>query len=132
MALRTRCITAQKLPEDGLRILVMSSQMLVNGKMYDSEIQSGMFDEWWRVLAPPPKLAWHYYKNNLPWDEFAGQYTGYLASRHVQAALRRLIWYAHQGDATILCVEGMPTHCHRRLIAEACLWLDPLLDVLIE
>lgn len=129
MALRTRCITAQKVSDDGVRISVMSGHIVSDGSTH---IPVEAFDEWWRVLAPPPKLAWLYHKNVVPWDEFAGQYNGYLASQRAQSALRRLIKLARQGNVTILCVEEIPEYCHRRLMAQACQWLDPTLEVLIK
>lgn len=129
MALRTRCITAEKLPDDGLRISVMSAHILSDGITH---IRSDMFDEWWRMLSPPLKTRWLYDKGAISWDEFARQYQGYSTSLHVQFALRRLIRIAREGNVTILCSEQMPDHCHRRLIAETCQWLDNTLDVLIE
>ncbi len=129
MALRTRCINAEKTSDDGVRISVMSGHILSDGITH---IRLDMFDEWWRVLAPPPKLVWLYYKGDVSWDEFARQYKGYLALLRMQSVLRQLIKRARQGNATILCVEETPEYCHRRLIAEACQWLDSTLDVCIE
>jgi len=131
MALRTRCITAEKFPEDGVRILVMSRPSSTS-RISHPEIPIDVFHEWCHVLAPPPKLAWLYYNCGLSWDEFARQFKGYLVSPRVQSVLRRLIGRARQGNVTVVCAEERAGHCHCRLIGEVCQWLDPSLEVHIE
>lgn len=131
MALRTRCIKAEKLSDDGVRISVMNNYKLGDGTL-DPEIDSDMFDEWWRVLAPPKKIAWLYYYGGMPWDDFARRYSGYLTLPRIQSVLRLLIKRAQKGNVTIFGVEKKPEYSFRRLIAETCQWLDPTLTVSIE
>ena len=128
----TRCIKAPKRKNDGMRISVMSRHTLEDGITPDPNITSDMFDAWWKNLAPPPKLIGAYCRKEISWDEFADQFREHLILPHQELFLRRLIKRAYVSDVTILCIEDAPERCHRRLIAEICLDIDPTLEVCIE
>ncbi len=130
--LRTGCIKTFRQPEDGLRISVMSRHTLTDGVTPDPEISKELFDEHWVVLAPPSALVGAYYKRGLPWKQFAFEYRSYLQRGEAQQAIGRMIELAHIQSVTLLCIEKTPECCHRRLLAEACMVLDPGLQVLIR
>ncbi len=132
MALKTKCIKAEKLAKDELRISVMSRHTLSDGITHDSDITKESFDEWWQDLSPGPVLVGSYYKGKLSWEAFAEKFNEYLQMSKVQKRLAELNAISCKRDVTILCVEISPEFCHRRLIAEACKKLEPSLDIIIE
>lgn len=132
MPLHTRSIKALKRDDDGVRISVMSRHTLADGVTPDPSIASDMFHEWWDDLGPPPKLIGAYCRNEISWSEFEESFRKYLLLPRVELFLRHLVRYARTSFVTILCVEDSPEHCHRRLIAETCLAIDPSLEVIIE
>lgn len=132
MSLRTRPIRSAPRESDGLRISIMSRHTLNDGETPDPEITDASFDEWWPELAPPPSLIGAYYKRNLPWVVFEREFKSYLRLCEQNKRLQTLMKLAKNSNATILCIEPTPEFCHRRLVAEACREIDPLLEVLIE
>lgn len=132
MPLYTRCIKAPKRDTDGVRISVMSLHTLNDGVTPDPAITPDMFHLWWKVLAPPQKLIGAYYRGDIVWNDFDRLFRMYLVLPNVEVFMRRLIRRAGEIPVTILCVEDAPDHCHRRLIAETCLAIDPSLEVHIE
>lgn len=132
MPLHTRSIKAPKRDDDGVRISVMSRHTKEDGVTPDPEIHEGSYDEWWVVLAPPPRLIGAYCRKEISWDEFAAIFREYLMFPQVELLLWRLIKRARVSSVTILCAEDTPARCHRRLIAEMCSAIDPSLEVRIE
>lgn len=132
MSLKTKSIKKPRLPDDGLRISIMSRHTLNDGVTRDGEITDETFDMWWRELAPPPQLIGAYYNRGLPWQDFERDFKIFLCLPHIQARLRSLIALARDSSVTILCIEPTPERCHRRLVAEACRDIDPSLEVFIE
>jgi uncharacterized protein YeaO (DUF488 family) len=110
----------------------MSRHTLNDGVTPDPEITDTSFDAWWPELAPPERLIGSYYKRGLPWDAFEREFVRHLRSPEVRMRLQHLIEISRHSDVTILCVEKSPERCHRRLIAEACQDIDPLLEIVIE
>ncbi len=131
MALLTKCILLPPSPGDGLRVSVMSRHTLNDGVTPDARIGRDAYDSHWKVLAPPPKLIGDYRRRGLSWDGFAARFAEHLQEQAAQAALFRLSRLAVDGDVTLLCIEDGPEKCHRRLLAEACSWLQPELAVRI-
>lgn len=130
--LRTKSFRAALDPLDGKRISVMSRHTLSDGITPDPEITPELFDEWWAELAPPPRLVGDHYKRNLPWDRFASIYLEHLRKPDVSG---RVLWLAQRAlveDITVLCVEIEPEQCHRRLLAEEALALEPNLTIYIR
>lgn len=133
--LRTKCIKDKNRPrsEDGLRVSIMSRHTLSDGVTPDPEISPASFEEWWRELAPPPRLIGAYYRSEIMWREFEAGFSKHLAEfPPAQTRLRQLVAMAKVRDVTIMCVEPTPEKCHRRLVAEAARALDPELQVVIE
>lgn len=134
--LQTGCIYQST--EGMVRISVMSRHTHNDGTTPDEGITVGSWQFHWPVLGPPPKLVGAYYRQEISWEEFAGQYREYL--RHgneknsavkVDGVIQRLIRMARLTPVIILCKEATPERCHRRLIAEYCQELDPRLEVVI-
>lgn len=57
---------------------------------------------------------------NLAWENssFRG-YADYMQSPEFEFALQRLMSVAEEGRTAIMCAEGNPFRCHRRLVADA-------------
>jgi len=132
MSLKTKSIKSPRSVHDGLRISVMSRHTLNDGITPDPEIGSASFDEWWPELAPRPSLIGAYYKRGLLWDVFEKKFRKYLSLPRQKEVLEKLVALSRTSHVTILCIEPTPEHCHRRLIAEICRGMDPLLKVSIE
>lgn len=132
MPLKTRCIKSPPRADDGVRISVMSRHTLDDGVTPDPEITPGVFHEWLKELAPPPMLIGAYCRKKIGWDVFERFYRAYLLLPHVEVFVRRLIRRAETSTITIMCVEETPERCHRRIIAEMCIAMNPILEVNIE
>ncbi len=130
--LNTRSIKSKIQSADGKRISIMSRHTLSDGVTPDPEIFQELYDEWWPELSPPGLLIGSYYKRGLAWSEFKEQYVDYLRQQNVAAKIADLIDLANNGVVTVLCVEDQPEQCHRRLLAEECLLLEPGLIVNIH
>jgi uncharacterized protein YeaO (DUF488 family) len=77
---------------------------------------------WYQVGKNPP--------SRITWREFEERYLEEI-QRPAKALFVRLVAnLAIQGDATLLCIEESPEHCHRRLLAEECKKLKP--DLIIR
>jgi uncharacterized protein YeaO (DUF488 family) len=114
----TRSILKDPLPEDGLRISVMSRHTLNDGVTPDNRIKK--YDLHLIGLAPSLKLIGSYYKRGLSWNEFARLYKEELFDPVKFETLHALARIALMHDATILCVEDTHEFCHRGIIAEEC------------
>lgn len=130
--LLTKAIRAPIEHSDGIRISVMSRHTLQDGRTPDTTIHDDMYDVWWPELAPPTSLLGDYYKRSLSWADFESRFDKHLASSAATAALNKLIELSYYGTAAILCTEGEPKKCHRRLVAEKCKLIVPELIVVIE
>ncbi len=129
MVLYTKCIFHPATPEDGIRISVMSRHTLKDGRTPDPRITPAHYQEWLRILAPPPKLVGGWYKKRLTWEAFEQHYVNYLQEKEPTQQVHKLAQRALENDITILCVEETPEHCHRRLLAEECQRVMPELFV---
>lgn len=130
MTLYTKCIFAAPSQEDGCRISVMSRHTLNDGATSDSRIPEASYDEWYRELAPPPKLVGSYYKRELRWEAFAEKYIAHIRTPSIAERVRVLARRALSEDITLLCVEETPGKCHRRLLAEECKRFEPLITII--
>jgi uncharacterized protein YeaO (DUF488 family) len=129
MALYTRCILDSPLPEDGVRISVMSRHTLNDGVTPDARITEGSYDFWRPMLAPPPRLIGSYYRDNFLWRDFKAEYLQHLRKQDVSMYVQELAAEALGQDITLLCVEQKGEPCHRVLLAGECLRYEPLLVV---
>lgn len=128
--LRTKSIRANKSPGDGLRISVMSRHPLRDGKTPNPAISEDLYNLWLPELASNQKLVGQYYRDEIDWLDFAEEYKQRLVK--ISDSVLNLSRFAVSNDVTVLCVEEEPTHCHRRLLAESCQDILPVLDVVVE
>lgn len=110
----------------------MSRHTLQDGVTPDPAITPDRYDQWWPELAPPLKLIGSYYKRGLSWSSFQDGYREHLTTESAAQAVSKLIDLALDSTVTVNCVEDTPERCHRRLLAEYCLILEPNLIVHIE
>jgi uncharacterized protein YeaO (DUF488 family) len=131
MSLYTKCILDVPLPNraDGVRVSVMSRHTLSDGKTQDSRIKESMFDIHSPILAPSPRLIGDYYQRGLGWGTFESRYLEELRSEPKLSWVVQLGEDAIHQDITILCIEDYARYCHRRLLAEECKRLRPILYI---
>ncbi len=130
--LNTKSIKSWPQSIDGKRISIMSRHTMNDGITLDPEILPELYDEWWPELSPPPILIGAYRKRGMTWPEFEEGYREYLRLPLAMAKIAALIDLAKNGVVTVLCVENQPDQCHRRLLAEECILLEPGLEVNIR
>lgn len=127
--LSTRCILEPAQPSDGKRISVMSRHTLNDGVTPDARIAQGVtHDMHWPDLAPHPRQVGAFYRGEIDWSEFEEAFVIRLASESAPY-LKKLVQVAVRANCTILCVEATPEFCHRRIVAEQALILEPNLIV---
>lgn len=132
MALFTKSILAPKEPEDGLRVSVMSRHTLEDGVTPDPRITRESYDEWLFEFAPPFDLVGSYYRKELSWGEYEEAYLAFLRSKEKESQVRSLALWALSRDITVMCIEDIPEHCHRRLLAEECKRLESRLEIVVS
>lgn len=129
MPLVTKCILSE-IDNDEIRISIMSRHTLNDGKTPNPNISR--FTEWNKELAPNPRLAGQYYRNEIEWEDFARSYTESLHSPQKTHAVEELIDRAKQNTIVVMCIELSPERCHRRLLAEECKRRCPDLAVVVH
>lgn len=130
--LRTKSIITPAEQSDGLRISIMSRHTLNDGITPNPDIKPESYDEWWPQLAPPQTLLGSYYKRGLSWEDFQTGYIEHIRQAATAAKIAELINLAKNNLVTVLCIETSPEFCHRRLLAEECLLVEPELEINIE
>jgi uncharacterized protein YeaO (DUF488 family) len=111
----------------------MSQHTLPDGKTPDPNITDRSFHGHFPELGPPRKLIGRYYREGVPWDEFAMLYLEHLdTNQSAQERIKEIIEYARRSRVTLLCCEVTPDHCHRRLLAEYISAIAPDLSVVIK
>src|SRR6267142_5003444 len=65
-------------------------------------------------LAPTQEMLDAYKKDGGQWADYEKRFLALMAARKIELTLRR----ASVDGACLLCSEGTPEHCHRRLVAE--------------
>ncbi len=129
MALFTRCILSRPDLSDGFRISVMSRHTLNDGITQDIRIRPDNYRLHLPMLAPSPKLIGDYYKRGMHWDDFHRRYLDEISQAPKFGWALWLSTRALVGDVTVLCIEESASFCHRRLLAEFCLALEPGLHI---
>ena len=132
MILYTKSIKKQYQSEsDGIRICVINRLTRSDGQTPVERWYKGKAFHYWAVpLAPPADIVGAYYREELPWEDFAAKYRTYL--RENDNVKKEMLWIAQRAltDAvTILCVEDTHHHCHRSILAEEMQKLEPRLEV---
>lgn len=130
MPLFTKSILSERASSDGLRISVMSRHTLSDGVTPDFRITSTSFDLHCQKLAPGLRLIGDYYKRGLSWEGFESRYLRQIREVEPARLVRRLAEVALHNDVTILCIEETAEKCHRRLLAEECVRLEPMLCII--
>ena len=130
--LKTKSILYNKEATDGLRISVMSRHTLNDGVTPHPEILDSSYDEWIQILAPPARLIGDYYNRGLHWDKFEQRYLDYIRTSNIQIEVHKLAERSLDSVITLLCIEGSPEYCHRRLLAEECKRYQPDLVLSIQ
>jgi uncharacterized protein YeaO (DUF488 family) len=133
MAIYTGCILIP--PKPGcLRISIMSRHTLNDGQTPDPRIDIfSSFHLHLPLLGPPPKLIGGYYKRGISWEVFAQEYLEYISNNDLcLQLLKALADKAETQDFELVCIEELPDHCHRKLLAD---WLKksfPKLKIIIK
>lgn len=130
--LKTKYIIAKAENDDGKRISVMSRHTLNDGITTHPKITSKYFDIHMPELGPPLKLIGDYYKRGLSWERFESGYIQYIKRPDIAVKVQELARDAISSNITLLCIEDLPTHCHRRLLAEECKRYEPDLFLMIR
>ena len=120
----------QEILDDGFTILIVSRPAKNDGVTPDSKLSPDRFDAWWKELAPPDNLVGSWYRGEVGWSDFEIEYLEHLRNSGL-AKLLELIALARIKKATVFCIEGEPTHCHRRLLAEECKRIEPRIVIKI-
>lgn len=84
----------------------------------------GYYEE--RQLAPTAPLLDAYHRDR-DWEVYASAFEALLTQRPLLEVFERI--EAQFARPCLLCAEPEPTHCHRRLVAEAFMRLRPALEV---
>lgn len=125
--LKNKSILLPKTETDGLRICLMNS---IHPEY--------LFDLWLPCLAPSRELVEKYVINNLiSWEEFSRLYRNEQQTKDNFAILKSLIDLIKtaaekQKNVTFLCFEEEIFHCHRKIIIEEMLKLDPALAAYLD
>jgi len=110
----------------------MSRHTLNDGITPDKEIGPNSYDEWWKALAPNEKVLGLYLRGEMSLRSFEESYRYQLYhDDDAYMAMTRLINRARTEDVTVLCVEGTPEFCHRRILLEVCRLAAPDLEVFV-
>lgn len=123
----TSCILKVQKIEGITNISVMSRHTLSDGKTPDERIKA--FDIHIPQLGPSPKLIGSYYRGEINWNVFSGEYVKELRTLRKSRIVKFLAKSAMSQDIVILCIEEKPDFCHRRLLASECLVYEPELKV---
>lgn len=120
MALFSKSVQEPPSPDDGIRVCIMRKPDF-----------NAAWDIWMPTLSPPLDLHKAYQGKQIDWQ-------GYVKRFHPEVIIARndhiklLVDMAKNNTITILCWELTPEQCHRRLIMEAALEIDPTLTVSIR
>lgn len=130
--LKTKYILARIETDDGKRISVMSRHTLNDGVTPHPQITSKHYEGHMPELRPPARLIGDYYKRGLSWERFEECYIQYIRSPDISIKVQELARNAISSNITLLCIENLPTNCHRRLLAEECRKYQPDLFLMIK
>ena len=120
MPLFSKSIQESVLKEDGIRICIMRKPDFSDG-----------WDIWMPVLSPSLSLLKSYNRGETSWHEYILQF-----NRDVIVGkkdhIKLLVDMAKNNVITVLCWEPSPEQCHRRLILEEALRIEPGLEVVVR
>ena len=119
MTLRSKSIQEKREPHDGIRICIMRKP----GDHTD-------WDIWMPTLAPSLPLHKAYQRGQKSWDEYVPIFNKEVIEA-MNHHIRLLVHMAQHTTITILCWEKTPDQCHRRLIIQEALRIDPTLTTVL-
>lgn len=122
MTLFTKSIQARKSESDGIRICIMRRP----GDYNDAD-----FDIWMPVLSPSHKLLDDFHSKKVDWSGYVSRFNKEVIERQGRY-LKILTKVACKQDITLLCWEESPKQCHRRLVVEECMRINPKLKIVIK
>ncbi len=105
----------QDLPDvnDGIRVCIMRKPDF-----------NAPWDIWMPTLSPPLDLHKAYQGGTVDWDGYVKRFVPeVIVARHNHIQL--LVDMAKNNTITVLCWEHTPEKCHRRLIVEEALRINP-------
>lgn len=120
MAFFTKSIQKKSKKADGIRICIM--------RRIKPEFE---FDMWIPRLSPSTELLKDYHHGKLSWKEFANLFTQQVLETE-EIYLSVIINIAQKNPVTLLCWELTPKTCHRRLVAERIVQMDPALKIIYK
>lgn len=123
----TKCILHKALPEDGIRISVMSRHTLNDGQTPDPRIQKYHFHI--PALGPSPRLIGRYYRTNMCLLDFSNAYRCEMQAPSKQRLIKIIAWLSLFTDITLLCVEDNSDCCHRSLLTRLCKQYVPEVEI---
>lgn len=128
--LRTKCILLPPTNTDGLRISVMSRHTLSDGVTPDLRISPDWsYDLWLKSLAPPDTLVGSFYRKEINFSQYGEGYRVHLQKDLSVLIIKEIARYARHKRVTLLCVELLPTLCHRTILLYECWRYEPGLHI---
>lgn len=115
--IKTKSIQAKPEKGDGIRICIM--------RRVKPEFS---FDMWLPPLSPSTELLKEYHDEVIDWDGYEKLFTKEVLDTQT-TSLTILLDLSKKHTITLLCWEETPEKCHRRLVVEKLLAMDPTLEV---
>ena len=127
--LRTKCILLPPTNSDGVRISVMSRHTLNDGLTPDERIWPCSYDLWLRDIAPPDAIVGKYYRGEITFSQYDDLFLRHLRKDVNAIILQTIARYALHKRVTFLCIESVPTICHRTTLLYECMRYEPKLHI---
>jgi len=128
--LRTKCILLPPTNSDGVRISVMSRHTLSDGITPDARISPDWsYDLWLKDLAPPDNLVGSFYRGKINFSQYNDLYLAHLRKDLCVIIIKEIARYALHKRVTFLCIELIPTLCHRTPLLYECWRYEPTLHL---
>ncbi|MBP6910443.1 DUF488 family protein [Patescibacteria group bacterium] len=128
--LKSKSILAEKSPDDGLRVSIMSRHTLNDGITQDERLTPDRFDEHMPEFAAPGWAVGGYYRGELSRNEYVNHYRAHVETQREK--VRALIIEALTKDITVMCIEDSPELCHRKIFIEYCQELADVLSLPLQ
>ncbi|MFA5033810.1 MAG: DUF488 family protein [bacterium] len=108
--LKTKSVYADKVPEDGIRILVM--------RKWPRGVPKANIDRWIKELGPSTELLNDWNEHRVDWIEYEKRYRREMEDPERQQAIKKIAELSEKKTVTLLCWEESDEYCHRRLLKE--------------
>jgi uncharacterized protein YeaO (DUF488 family) len=81
------------------------------------KLQKGLYDYWYRALAPNQSLFQDYKHGLCTWDEYIVRFaTQMKSSKIAQERIKKIIELNKTKDVFLICWEAPDKNCHRHLL----------------